>query len=104
MHLDTPRLTIRNFVPEDAADLQEILGDAQTMEYSEPPYDLEKTKQFLASFCIERGGGVAAVHREKNKVIGYILLAKSSRVSTSWAGFSIGSFGGKATPLRPATL
>ena len=49
MHLDTPRLTIRSFVPEDAADLQEILGDAQTMEYSEPPYDLEKTKQFLAS-------------------------------------------------------
>ena len=33
MHLDTPRLTIRSFVPEDAADLQEILGDAQTMEY-----------------------------------------------------------------------
>ena len=74
MHLDTPRLTIRNFIPEDAADLQEILGDAQTMEYSEPPYDLEKTKQFLASFCIDRGGGVAAVHRETNKVIGYILF------------------------------
>ena len=76
MHLDTPRLTIRNFVPEDAADLQEILGDAQTMEYSEPPYDLEKTKQFLSSFCIERGGGVAAVHRETNKVIGYILFSQ----------------------------
>ena len=76
MHLDTPRLTIRNFTPEDAADLQEILGDAQTMEYSEPPYDLEKTKQFLSSFCIERGGGVAAVHRETNKVIGYILFSE----------------------------
>lgn len=76
MHLDTPRLTIRSFVPEDAADLQEILGDAQTMEYSEPPYDLEKTKQFLSSFCIARGGGVAAVHREKNKVIGYILFSQ----------------------------
>lgn len=76
MHLDTPRLTIRNFTPEDAADLQEILGDAQTMEYSEPPYALEKTKQFLASFCIARGGGVAAVHREKNKVIGYILFSQ----------------------------
>lgn len=104
MHLDTPRLTIRSFVPEDAADLQEILGDAKTMEYSEPPYDLEKTKQFLASFCIARGGGVVAVHRETNKVIGYILFSKSSRESTSWAGFSIGTFGGKATPLRPVML
>ena len=76
MHLDTPRLTIRNFTPEDAADLQEILGDAQTMKYSEPPYDLEKTKQFLSAFCIERGGGVAAVHVETNKVIGYILFSQ----------------------------
>ena len=76
MHLDTPRLIIRSFVPEDAADLQEILGDAKTMEYSEPPYDLEKTKQFLASFCIARGGGVAAVHVETNKVIGYILFSQ----------------------------
>lgn len=76
MHLDTPRLTIRSFTPEDADDLQEILGDAQTMAYSEPPYDLEKTKQFLASFCIARGGGVAAVHREKHKVIGYLLFSQ----------------------------
>ena len=49
--IETPRMMIRNFIPEDAADLQEIFGDAETMEYSEPPYDLEKTKQFLASFA-----------------------------------------------------
>lgn len=29
--IQTARLTIRNFIPEDAADLYEILGDAQTM-------------------------------------------------------------------------
>lgn len=35
--IQTARLTIRNFIPEDAADLYEILGDAQTMQYCEPP-------------------------------------------------------------------
>ena len=59
--IQTARLTIRNFIPEDAADLYEILGDAQTMQYCEPPYDLAKTKQFLQSFCMEREGGLAAV-------------------------------------------
>lgn len=76
MRLGTPRLIIRNFIPEDAADLHEILGDAETMEYSEPPYDFEKTRRFLASFCISRGGAVAAVHRECGKAIGYILFCE----------------------------
>ena len=76
IQLETPRLLIRNFIPEDAADLQEIFGDAETMEYSEPPYDLEKTKQFLASFCIAQGRAVAAVHKESGKVIGYILFSE----------------------------
>ena len=46
MHIETPRMLIRNFIPEDANDLYEILGDAETMEYSEPPYDMDKTKLY----------------------------------------------------------
>lgn len=76
MQLETPRMLIRNFLADDADDLHEILGDAQTMEYSEPPYDLEQTKRFLESFCIARGGAVAAVDRQTNKVIGYILFTE----------------------------
>lgn len=76
MHIETPRMLIRSFVPEDANDLYEILGDAETMEYSEPPYDMDKTKLFLDSFCIARGRGVAAVHKESGKVIGYILFSE----------------------------
>lgn len=72
--IQTARLTIRNFIPEDAADLYEILGDAQTMQYCEPPYDLAKTKQFLQSFCMEREGGLAAVDTGSGKMIGYILF------------------------------
>lgn len=36
-------MIIRKFVLEDAADLHEILGDAETMEHCEPVYDFEKT-------------------------------------------------------------
>lgn len=76
IYIETPRMMIRNFIPEDAADLHEILGDAETMEYSEPPYDLDKTNQFLASFCIAQGRAVAAVHKGSGKVIGYILFSE----------------------------
>ena len=72
--LETQRMMIRCFTPEDAADLHEILGDDDTMEYCEPAYDFEKTKEFLHSFCIGRKDAVAAVHKESGKMVGYILF------------------------------
>jgi len=74
MLIETKRLVIRGFVPEDATDLQDILGDDETMESCEPAYSFEKTKKFLASFCIDRNGAVAAVHRDSGKMLGYILF------------------------------
>lgn len=74
MYLETPRMIIRDFAPEDAAGLHSILGDAQTMEHCEPPYSFEKTTAFLNSFCVEKKGAVAAVHKESGKLIGYILF------------------------------
>ena len=74
MYIETPRMIIRNFTPEDAADLHDIFGDEETMKNCEPAYDFEKTKKFLASFYIEREGAVAAVHRKSGKMIGYILF------------------------------
>lgn len=71
--IETERLVIRNFTPDDANDLYEILGDAETMKHCEPAYDFKKTKDFLHSFCITRNGAVAAVHKQSQKVIGYIL-------------------------------
>lgn len=75
--LETPRLMIRNFTLEDAEDLHEILGDDEVMKYCEPAYSMEKTRTFLASFCIDRGGAVAAVEKRTRKMIGYILLNES---------------------------
>lgn len=76
MRLDTQRMLIRNFIPEDVADLQDILGDDETMENCEPAYSLEKTKDFLASFCIGRKGALAAVLKESGKLVGYILFCR----------------------------
>lgn len=38
MLIETKRLMLRCFSEGDFADLQQILGDAQCMEYLEPPY------------------------------------------------------------------
>ena len=72
--LKTPRLYLREFAPDDANDLYEILGDAETMRCSEPAYTFEKTQRFLGDFCIRQKGGLAAVQKESGKVIGYILF------------------------------
>lgn len=74
MNIETSRMVIRNFMPEDASDLYEILGDEETMKNCEPAYSFEKTKEFLTSFCIGRHGAVAAVQKESGKLIGYILF------------------------------
>ncbi len=74
MNIETERLYLRDFCKEDAGDLQEILGDAETMKNLEPPYSAEKTEEFLNDFCIKKKGAVAAVEKGQNKVIGYILF------------------------------
>ena len=75
VHINTLRTTIRNFSLEDADDLQEILGNEETMKYLEPPYSPGKTAIFLASFCVERERALACVHKETGKLIGYLLFS-----------------------------
>lgn len=72
--IETERLILRCFSEGDFADLQEILGDTQCMQYLEPPYTSEKTKDFLNRFCIAKKGALAAAQKETGKVIGYILF------------------------------
>lgn len=73
MLIETERLIIRRFLPQDIGDLFEILGDAETMKYLEPPFSIKQTEQFLDDFCIKKNGALAAQLRE-GKVIGYILF------------------------------
>ncbi len=79
MKIETNRLLVREFLMDDASDLYEIIGDEETMKNCEPAYDFEKTKKFLAEFCIGRNGAVAAIHKESGKTIGYILFNESEK-------------------------
>ncbi len=79
MKIETSRMVVRNFESNDASDLQEILGDAETMQYCEPAYSLAKTTEFLQKFCVDKNGAVAAVLKETGKLIGYILFNEISR-------------------------
>ena len=74
MYIETERIIIRDFTPEDADDLHDIFGDDETMANCEPAYDIAKTQKFLSDFCIGRKGAVAAVHKESGKMMGYILF------------------------------
>jgi len=76
MYLESNRMILRDFIMDDLNDLHEILGDAKVMMYMEPPYDKQKTADFLQSFCIERNpkGAFAAVLKDTGKVIGYVLF------------------------------
>lgn len=79
MYIETPRMIVRDFQLNDVKDLQEILGDTETMKNCEPAYSLDKTTDFLQKFCIEKKAAVAAVHKESNKTIGYILFNDSEK-------------------------
>ena len=74
MYIETERTVLREFHLEDVDDLQEILGDKQVMEYLEPPYERERTEEFLKRFCIEGKNAFAVEHKESGKVIGYVLF------------------------------
>ena len=74
MPIKTERMTIRAFRSDDTADLHEILGDAETMKYSEQPYSFAQTKKFLTEFCIAGNGAFAAALNDSGKVIGYLLF------------------------------
>lgn len=74
MYIETSRMIVRDFDMNDVSDLHDIFGDDETMKNCEPAYTIEKTTDFLQEFCIRKKGAIAAVHRDTNKMIGYILF------------------------------
>ena len=74
VYIETARLIIRSFRPEDLEELFEILGDGETMQFLEPPYDRDKTEKFLQEFCIDRNGALAMTIAQSGRLIGYLLF------------------------------
>lgn len=75
LRIDTERCVIRRFVTEDANDLYQVLSNAEVMQYIEPPFDLEQTKEFIqvAGFC-EPPRVYALEWKETGKVIGHVIF------------------------------
>ena len=111
MYLETPRTTVRPFAPGDLDDLQEILGDAETMRFSQPPNTRSQTETFMREFCIQKQGGLAVARRADEKLIGYLLLREDSpavyemplRAATPWWSTCSGSCTPAGSLPRPPT-
>ena len=74
VRIETERLILRRFTPLDEDDLLAILGDEETMRFSERAYNREQTNRFLLDFCVKRQTPFAAESRETGHVIGYLLF------------------------------
>ena len=74
MLIETERMILRDFCPDDVNDLHEIFGDAETMQNCEPAFHFDKTQKFLEEFCIAKKSAVAAVLKNSRKIIGYVLF------------------------------
>ena len=89
MYLETERLILRSFAPEDARALHTVLSDPEVMRHIEPPFDETETLAFLesAAFCVppriyalqEKSSGALVGHvifhpfEEKAWELGWIL-------------------------------
>lgn len=75
MELFTKRCKIRNFRPEDAKDLHEVLSDFEVMKHIEPIFDMEKTLDFIKNAGLCEPPLVYAVEfNETEKVIGHLIF------------------------------
>lgn len=73
MHLETERLVLRDYVPEDFDALHEILSDPETMRHYPHPFRPEETRQWIQrnqTRYAEHGFGLWAVELKGGGLIG----------------------------------
>jgi RimJ/RimL family protein N-acetyltransferase len=73
--LETPRLILRRFTPDDLDTLAALMSDAQFMRFSLGPYSHEQTKvileKILTGYRDHLPSQFAVIFRADNKLIGY---------------------------------
>lgn len=75
MRIETKRLVLRELLPEDAASLQEVLGDPAVMRFLEPPFSPEKTARFIREAGMCRPPLVYALtEKSSGGVIGHVIF------------------------------
>ena len=75
MYITTKHCIIRDFLPEDAEQLHEVLSNAEVMEYIEPPFTPAQTTDFIksAGMC-EPPLVYALLWKETGTVIGHVIF------------------------------
>ena len=80
IQLETPRLLLRPFVPEDLAALRQTLGDPQVMYAWEHGFSDEEVAGWISRnrrrYAQEGMGYLAAVERQTGELVGSIGLAR----------------------------
>lgn len=72
--LETDRLLVRRFTPEDAVALHAVLSDPEVMRYLEPPFTFEQTEAFIRDVGLSDPTLVwAVVWKQTNAVIGHLI-------------------------------
>ncbi len=73
--ITTKRCVLRRLSLNDAQDLCSVLSDGEVMKYIEPPFDMEKTLEFIKSAGLCEPPLVLAVEwRETGRVIGHAVF------------------------------
>ncbi len=67
-------MRIRRFTESDATHLYEVLSDPEVMKYIEPPYSMEKTKQFINNFGLCEPPKVYAAENDEAEFVGYVIF------------------------------
>lgn len=75
MKLETPRLILRDYRPEDLAALHAIFSDAETMRFSQKPCTLPQTRQLLELFQ-EKHIAWAVERKGTGELIGHLLFSQ----------------------------
>ena len=71
--IDTERLRIRRFRPDDLEALFQLLSDEAVMRYIEPPYSRQAAAEFLAAAGLCEPPLVYAVDQRGGGFVGYVI-------------------------------
>lgn len=71
--IETGRCLIRPFLVDDVEAALAYLSDPVVMEHVEPPFDRDRTEQFVTSAGVEEGLVHVVVEKESGRVIGHVI-------------------------------
>lgn len=78
MKLETSRLIIRPYCPEDLTQLHQIFSDEEVMRFSQKPCTLEETRALLTLF-LEKKIAWAVERKDTGLLIGHLLFSQLPR-------------------------